>query len=56
MIVSECAGENCTHPECVARRHPTPGESIREKRLAAVPEEKRTTMNRAQRRAAMKGK
>lgn len=54
--MSECAGDNCTHPDCADRRHQTPAASIRDMRLMAVPAEKRATMNRAQRRAAMKGK
>lgn len=48
--MSECAGENCTHPDCVDRR------DRHMDRLREIPPEKLQVMNRAERRAAMKGK
>lgn len=57
--MSECAGPNCTHPDCVDARHTDPPMSVlreRMERLREIPAAKLETMNRAQRRAAMKGR
>lgn len=53
--MSECTGADCTHPECadvgILATFPTPGASA----PAGFSEGKWSTMNRAERRAAMRG-
>lgn len=60
--MSECAGENCTHPECT-ERDPF-GQVVREglealrvemrREVQDIPPEKLAVMNRRERRAAVR--
>lgn len=56
--MSECQGENCTHPECTRDAVKPTVEELRERvrREIGIAPEKWAVMNRKERRAAKRGK